>query len=125
MTLILKCIPLLALCSTTFGTESEVNVVHSEPAVNTELKTIDCLVESTEQTLKILVELKEQIKNYQDLEMRARQEADDKLLYALAKQAYQILNTLKTYHLTANFDTTFIEELSIVSKPFAKRAKPQ
>ena len=130
---LLKWISLAVLCLSTLIADEVINPIVSDlpknlpsETLNNELNSVERLIEATQQSLKMLRELNNQIKHYQELEERTLEGSNDNdLLYALAKQAYQILETLKAHHLTPNFDSRFIEELSIVSKPIAKQGIPK
>lgn len=101
-------------------------VISMRPLAVNELDTLNELIASTQHTLQGQLRLKEQIVKYQDLQQRSLNDDENyELLYAWAKTAHVILEMIKEQHLLQMFDSAFINELNIVSKPASKRGIPK
>lgn len=87
---------------------------------------LDLLIESTEWSLTQQKRLREQIREYQELQKEyLKSSEDNERLYALIKSAYAVLTTIKSLHLETAFDPDFISELSLLSKPATKSGLPK
>jgi hypothetical protein len=91
-----------------------------------EISMLDNLINATEYTLNQQIKLRELIKKYQEIQARVLQGDDsNEVLFNMAKYADIILKTIKDNHLTQTFDPAFLGELSLVSKPAAKKGIPK
>lgn len=100
--------------------------IETKPLVSEELQNLEELILATESSLKTQKNLKEKIKEYQALQTRTMQDVDNiELLYKLAQSANGILVTINENHLTHIFEPSFLSELSLISKPAAKRGIPR
>ncbi|MEI8365049.1 MAG: hypothetical protein WCF65_01405 [Parachlamydiaceae bacterium] len=94
--------------------------------VSHELLRLDTLIRATEQSLEGQKKLRSMIVDYQKLqEQFLKNQSDNELLLKVVKSAYKILQNIKENHLTQTFDTDFIEELTVLSQPAAKRGIPK
>ena len=88
-----------------------------------ELADLDFLIAGTEKSLARQKELRERIVRFQELKALSMEDRDNyELLFKLSKSAFVLLETIKQEHLTQIFDPAFISELSLLSKPAAKRS---
>ena len=98
----------------------------NKPLAANELDTLNELIAATQRSLGIQIELREKILRYQELQRLSMENEDNfEQLYRLAKSAHIILETIKEQHLLQTFDAAFISELTLVSKPAAKRGIPR
>jgi hypothetical protein len=102
------------------------NVKDPAQLIPNEIARLDTLIQATEQSLEGQKILREQMIEYQKLqEQYLKHPQDNDLLFKVIKSAYRTLQTIKTNHLTQTFDTDFIDELTVLSKPATKRGIPK
>jgi hypothetical protein len=97
----------------------------SQMISNQLVKIEDCL-EAAKQNVVALAQIKASMERYQQLQSRYRQNPDNnEVLYQMIKEAHALLEAIKTMQLTPLFDTAFISELTVVSKPVSKLGIPK
>lgn len=100
--------------------------LENKDLIDREITMLSDLIDATQQNLNNQIKLRDLIKQYQTYQKRYLEVADDnELLYQMIKTAYVILDIIKQNHLAEAFDPAFISELTIVSKPAAKRGLPK
>lgn len=113
-----------------------VAIVHSDTApapikdpayiVATELTRLDTLIQATEKSLEGQKQLRLYIVEYQKAhEQFLKKPNDNDVLYKVIKAAHRTLQSIKDNNLTQNFDTDFIDELTVLSQPASKRGVPR
>jgi hypothetical protein len=86
-----------------------------------ELVLLDQLIETTQQSLKEEMRLRDLVKQYQQLQKEYIDQGDDNdKLYQLIKTAYTVLEGIKSLHLEHSFEPEFLSELALLSKPATK-----
>jgi hypothetical protein len=94
--------------------------------VNTEIVLLDSLIQSAQENIKNLTQLKEMITAYQVEQVKyMKNPSDNEALYKMIKLAHAILENIKSSQLTLLFEPTFLSELTIISKPVAKLGIPK
>lgn len=95
-----------------------------EPVIkDNEIETIDFLITATEKSLDEQKQLRALILEYQELETRYIGSPEDReLLYKVIKSAKRTLEMIKATHLTYNFDSAFIDELTLFAQVGSKKA---
>lgn len=110
------------------ATTSEIGAPIKDPKmlVKNEILRLDTLIEATEKSLEAQRMLREKIYEYQALQENfIKTPNDNEILFKIIKSAYKILQIIQENHLTQNFDTDFIDELTLLSKPATKRNLPK
>src|ERR1700733_12265043 len=81
-----------------------------------ELARLNLLIEATERSLQQQKRLRENLQEYQKLQVQYLQQPEDnELLYQLIKTAYVLLESIKGLHLETCFEPEFLSELTILA----------
>ncbi len=103
-----------------------VGLPENKNVIANEVMMLDQLIEASKQSLEIQIKLRDLILKYQELQTRYLEgQNDNEHLFIMAKSAKKILETIKENHLTPSFDPAFLGELTLISKPAAKRGIPK
>lgn len=126
--LIISACSLFIICNTLYAEADTLPLPIKDPAylVASELKHLDLLILATERSLESQKQLRAYIVDYQDAhDMFMKNPNDNDLLFNVVKAAHKTLKSIKDNNLTQNFDSDFIEELSVLAKPAKKRGIPK
>lgn len=97
-----------------------------EALIGNEIARLDTLIQATEQSLEGQKKLRTLIVEYQKVQKQyLNTPQDNDLLFKVVKAAHRTLQTIKENHLVQTFDTDFIDELTVLSQPVAKRGIPK
>lgn len=97
-----------------------------EALIGNELSRLEDLIQATQLSLEAQKKLKGEIIDYQKVqEQFLASPKDNELLMKVVKSAHKTLRTIKDNHLENMFDADFINELTILSQPAAKRGVPK
>lgn len=117
---------LLCIASTAFSDDIPTPIKDPALLINNELARLDTLIQATEKSLDGQKQLRGYILEYQKLqEQFLKNPKDNDMLLKVVKSAYRTLQSIKENHLTQNFDSDFIDELTVLSQPAAKRGVPK
>ena len=91
-----------------------------------DLVMLDNLIEATQKSIENQKILRQQIKDYQKLQLQyLNNSQDNELLYRMVKSAYAISNTIKENHLTQAFSPEFMSEINLFAQVASKRGIPR
>lgn len=94
--------------------------------IDHEIIRLDDLIKATEQSLEVQKRLKGEIIEYQKAQNQfLANPKDNEQLLKVVKAAHKTLRTIKDNHLEALFDADFIDELTVLSQPAAKKGIPK
>lgn len=114
------------LASTTAFAAATPGIKDPEALIGNEIARLDDLIQATEMSLEAQKKLKAEILDYQQLQNQfLNNSKDNELLLKLVKSAHRTLRTIKDNRLENMFDTDFIDELTVLSQPAAKRGVPK
>lgn len=111
-----------------YSVESMLNLKETEPAliVMHELKRLDNLISITEQNLSNQHSIRELLLNYQQMQLKYLDNAQDKqVTLQMVRAAHALLEGIKNSHLTHVFDTEFMSQLNFFSQFATKRGIPK
>lgn len=98
----------------------------SSELINKELTKIEDLIEVSKQNIQVLSSLKISIEKYQQLQSQYMQNPENNdLLFQMIKEAHVILDSIRKSQLLPLFDSAFISELTVMSKPLSKKNPPK
>lgn len=94
--------------------------------INLQIKSLDHLTEMTKMSLAKMTQLRATIVKYQTIqELYLQQPKDKELLYRMTKLANDLLQEIKSAHLTHAFDSEFMSELHMFSRMYRKNEVPK
>lgn len=94
--------------------------------VASELNRLDILILATEKSLGSQKLLREHIVEYQKAhEQFSKNPNDNDRLFKVVKAAHKTLQSIKENHLEQDFDSDFIDELTVLAQPALKRSIPK
>lgn len=97
-----------------------------EAMLGNEIARLDDLIQATRQSLETQQKLKNEILDYQKVQLEfLANPKDNDLLLKVVKSAHKTLRTIKENRLEKMFDPDFIDELTVLAQPANKRGVPK
>lgn len=94
--------------------------------IDLQISSLDHLIAMTERTLNQLSTLRQQVKEYKEIqEQYLRNTDNNELLYRMMKTAHQLLKNIKADNLTHSFEPEFMSELNTMSQIYNKIGLPK
>lgn len=125
-------IPFCFCLGTIYGTQQDEKIDsitmphHEESANKEELFSLDNLIVFTQKSLEQQKMLREQIKNYQEMqEAYIKSPNNNELLLQIAKTAHRLLQGINDSHLEHLFSSDFLSELKLFGHVAAKQGVPR
>lgn len=106
----------------------DASVKLTDPAalINNEIVMLDNLIAVTEKSLEKQKALRDLIEHYNNTQKALLKNSDNKeLLFRTVKLAQRVLESIQDNHLTHNFDSAFLSELTLLSQIAAKYGEPK
>jgi hypothetical protein len=123
---ILFCIIFLNAAVSGYGEQGSGDHRSSTQLIACQLDKINEWIEASRQHLLHLNQLKASVERYQQLQIQYIQSPENnEILYQMIREAHILLEEIKKWQLTSLFDSAFISELTVVSKPVAKLGIPK
>lgn len=114
------------LAFTAASADAPAAIKDPDAMIGNELARLDDLIQATQQSLDTLKRLKGEIIDYQKTQLQfLANSKDNELLMKVVKSAYKALRTIKDNKLEKMFDPDFIDELTVLAQPAAKRGIPK
>lgn len=114
------------LAFTAASADAPAAIKDPDAMIGNELARLDDLIQATQQSLDTLKRLKGEIIDYQKTQFQfLANTKDNELLMKVVKSAYKALRTIKDNKLEKMFDPDFIDELTVLAQPAAKRGIPK
>jgi hypothetical protein len=124
----IKKFSLILLLIFSFHLQADLPSTIKDPAalIDDEIARLDTLIQATEQSFDGQKKLRLLIVEYQkNQKIYLKNSRDNDLLFKVIKSAHRVLQSIKENNLLHTFDPDFIDELTILSQPAAKRGIPK